>query len=79
VREDGLRHSVRIGEAIDFEIEDIVRFGVETGVPARLVSVFHPTGSEFNAAEARRSNINAFGIQYEAKMGLSESDFSWAA
>ena len=33
--DDGLRHSVRIGDAIDFEIEDIVPFGVETGEPAR--------------------------------------------
>ena len=31
VVEDGLRHSVRIGDAIDFEVEDIVPFGVETG------------------------------------------------
>ena len=36
VREDGLRHSVRIGDAIDFEIEDVVPFGVESGEPARL-------------------------------------------
>ena len=27
---DGVRHSVRVGDAIDFEIEDIVPFGVET-------------------------------------------------
>src|SRR5436190_4821969 len=33
VREEGLRHSVRIGEAVDFEIEDIVSFGVESGQP----------------------------------------------
>src|SRR6266702_1514765 len=31
VREDGLKHSVRIGDAVDFEIEDIVSFGVESG------------------------------------------------
>src|SRR6188472_750203 len=30
---DGLRHSVRIGDAVDFEIEDIVPFGIETGQP----------------------------------------------
>ena len=29
--DDGLRHSVRVGDVIDFEIEDIVPFGVETG------------------------------------------------
>ena len=76
--EDGLRHSVRIGDAIDFEIEDIVPFGIETGEPVRLVGVFHPVASEFAAAEAKRSKINAFGIQYEGKSGLSQSEFSWA-
>ena len=35
VTEDGLRHSVRIGDAIDFEVEDVVPFGVENGEPAR--------------------------------------------
>src|SRR6187549_2094274 len=29
VIDDGLRHSVRVGDVIDFEIEDIVPFGVE--------------------------------------------------
>ena len=42
VREDGLRHSVRIGDAVDFEIEDVVPFGVETGEPVRIVGMFHP-------------------------------------
>jgi hypothetical protein len=77
--EDGLRHSVKIGDAIDFEIEDIVPFGVETGQPVRLVGVFHPASSEFNAAEAKRSSISAFGIQYEGKTGISASQFAWAA
>ena len=44
VREDGLRHSVRIGDAVEFEIEDVVPFGVETGEPARLTGIFHPAG-----------------------------------
>jgi hypothetical protein len=79
VVEEGLRHSVKIGDAIDFEIEDIVPFGIETGEPVRLVGVFHPVASEFTAAEAKRSNINAFGIQYEGRTGLSQSHFSWAA
>jgi hypothetical protein len=79
VVEDGLTHSVKIGDAIDFEIEDIVPFGVETGQPVRLVGVFHPAASEFNAAEAKRSKINAFGIEYEGKTGISASEFAWAA
>ena len=77
--DDGLRHSVRIGEAIDFEIEDIVPFGIETGEPVRLVGMFHPVASEFNAAEATRSKISAFGIEYEGKTGISTAEFSWAA
>jgi hypothetical protein len=28
-------------------------------------------------AEARRSRINAFGIQYQGKTGLSTSEFVW--
>jgi hypothetical protein len=79
VEDDGLRHSVRVGDAIDFEIEDIVPFGVETGEPVRFNGMFHPVGSDLTMAEAKRSRINAFGIQYEAKTGLSKSDFSWAA
>jgi hypothetical protein len=76
---DGLRHSVRVGDAIDFEIEDIVPFGVETGEPIRFDGMFHPVGSDLTMAEAKRSQISAFGIEYEGKTGLSKSEFSWAA
>src|SRR5262249_18996198 len=79
VQEDGLRHSVRIGDAVDFEIEDVVPFGVETGEPARIAGIFHPAGSEFRAAEAKRATISAFGIEYEGKSALSASQFSSAA
>jgi hypothetical protein len=79
VREEGLRHSVKIGDAIDFEIEDVVPFGVESGEPARLVGIFHPAGSELTISKATRSHINAFGIEYEGKAGFSSSQFSRAA
>jgi hypothetical protein len=79
VVDDGLRHSVRVGDAIDFEIEDIVPFGVETGEPVRFSGMFHPVGSNLTMAEAKRSRIHAFGIEYEGKTGLSTSEFSWAA
>ena len=78
VVEEGLSHSVRIGEAIDFEVEDIVPFGIESGEPVRLTGVFHPVASELTAAEATRSKISAFGIEFEGRTGLS-SAFSWAA
>lgn len=76
---DGLRHSVHVSGGIDFEIEDIVPFGVETGEPVRFSGMFHPVASDLTMAEARRSRIDAFGIAYEGKTGVSHSDFSWAA
>jgi len=79
VQDDGVRHSVRIGDAIDFEIEDVVPFGVEDGRPVRFDGMFHPVASDLTMAEAKRSQIDAFGIQYEGKTGLSKSGFSWAA
>jgi hypothetical protein len=79
VREEGLVHSVKIGDAVDFEIEDVVPFGVESGEPARLTGIFHPAGSELTIAKATRSNISAFGVEYEGKSGFSSSSFTWAA
>jgi hypothetical protein len=79
VQHDGVRHSVRIGDAIDFEIEDIVPFGVETGQPVKFDGMFHPVASDLTMAEAKRTRISAFGIEYEGKTGLSTSEFSWAA
>ena len=77
--DEGLRHGVKVGDAIDFEIEDIVPFGVETGQPVRYNGIFHPVGSDLTIARATRSRINAFGIEYEGKSGLSTSHFAWAA
>jgi hypothetical protein len=79
VSEQGLMHSVKIGDAVDFEIEDVVPFGVESGEPARLVGIFHPAGPELTVAHARRSSISAFGITYEGKAAFSRSEFAWAA
>lgn len=79
VHEEGLRHSIRIGDAVDFEIEDIVPFGVETGEPARLVGIFHPAGPDLTVAKATRSRIDAFGIEYTGRAAFSRSEFVWSA
>ena len=79
VEENGHDHSVRIGDMVDLEIEDVVPFGVESGEPAKITGIFHPAGSELTISRATRSNINAFGISYEAKAGFSTSEFAWAA
>jgi hypothetical protein len=79
LEDDGLLHSVRVDDVIDFQIQDIVPFGVETGEPVKFSGMFHPAGSDLTMAEAKRSKISAFGIEYEGKTGLSTSNFSWAA
>jgi len=79
VREEGLRHSIRIGDAIDFEIEDVVPFGSTTDEPARLEGIFHPAGRELTIAHATRSQIDAFGISYDGNAAFSRSRFAWQA
>ena len=79
IDDDGLTHTVKVGDSIEFEVQDIVPFGVETGQPVRFDGMFHPVGGDLTMAEAKRSRINAFGISYEGKTALSKSDFTWAA
>jgi hypothetical protein len=77
--DDGLRHSVRVGDAIQFEIQDVVPFGKENGEPVKFQGMFHPVAPDLTMAEATSSRINAFGIAYEGKSGLSYANFSWVA
>jgi hypothetical protein len=76
---DGVRHSVKVGDAVDLEVEDIVPFGVESGEPAKITGIFHPAGPELTIAHATRSNVDAFGLHFDTKAGFSTSRFSWAA
>ena len=79
VRDDGLQHSVRIGDTTSFEVEDVVPFGVETGEPARVTGIFHPAASEFVVAKAKSADISLFGIEYQGKSAVTTAQFSWAA
>ena len=57
VVDDGLSHSVKIGDLIDFEIEDIVPFGIETDSPfgSRACSTRSHRSSRPPRPSARRS------------------------
>ncbi len=59
--------------------QHLVPFGVETGEPVRFNGMFHPVGSDLTMAEATRSRIKGFAIEFEGRTGLSKSEFSWAA
>jgi hypothetical protein len=74
------RHSVKAGDAVEIEVEDLVPFGIETGEPARLEGIFHPVTRVFTIAQAKRSKISAFGIEasHESKSAFS-TRFSWSA
>ena len=79
VREDGLTHSVKIGDAVDFEIEDVVPFGVESGEPARLTGIFHPAGSELTIAQRDAVEHQRVRHRVRGQGGVLASHFSWAA
>lgn len=74
--EDGPRHSVRIGDLADVEVEDFVPAGADE--PTRLTGVPHPVSSTLTAARATRSKVHAFGIELDAvgKNGHA-APFSW--
>jgi hypothetical protein len=75
--DDGARHSVRIGDLADVEVEDFVPEGASD--PTRLVGVPHPVSSTLTAARATRSKVRAFGIELDA-IGRNghASPFSWS-
>jgi hypothetical protein len=77
--EDGV-HSVKAGDAVDIEVEDIVPFGSQSGEAATLVNIFHPANSELRISKAKRASVKVFGLDLsqEGKSGFS-TNFSWAA
>ena len=76
--EDGRVHALKIGDAVDIEVEDLVSWGSESDEPVELAHIFHPAGSTLTISEARRAKVDAFGIAYEGRGGFSKSDFAWA-
>ena len=79
IDDDGLRHPCASATRSTSRSRTSCRSACETGEPVRFAGMFHPVASDLTMAEAKRSRINAFGIPYEGKTGLSTSDFSWAA
>jgi len=78
--DDGRRHRVRIGDAVDIEIEDFVPPGNPGGPVSMLTGMFHPANSTLTIASATASRVDAFGLHFDntGKNGHS-APFSWAA
>ena len=78
--DDGRRHSIKIGDLVDIEIEDFVSPMNPGGEVERLTGIFHPANSTLTIAKANRSHVEAFGLSFanEGKNGHS-APFSWAS
>lgn len=78
--DDGRRHSLKVGEMMDIEIEDFVPPSNPNGEVEHLTGMFHPASSTLTIAKATRSQVQAFGLSFSnvGKNGHS-APFSWAA
>jgi hypothetical protein len=79
-QDEGRRHRIKIGSAVDIEIEDFVPPQSTTGEVSKLTGLFHPANSTLTIAKAARARVKAFGLEFsnDGKNGHS-APFSWAA
>jgi hypothetical protein len=77
--DQGRRHSVRVGEAIQIEVEDFVSRLDTTGEGVKVSGVGFPADT-LAAGTATTSRVNVFGLQWsnEGKNSFS-APFSWSA
>ena len=77
--DDGRRHRVRVGEAIDVEIEDLVSPFDPDGPLPKLTETKHPANSDLTPARTLSARVQGLGIDYSAdgKSGFS-TPFSWS-
>src|SRR5215218_8023263 len=77
--DDGLRHRVRVGDAIDVEIEDLVSPVDPDGPLPKLTQTRHPANSDLTPARSLSARVQGLGIDFsgEGKSGIS-TRFSWA-
>jgi hypothetical protein len=75
---DGLHHRVKVGDAIDVEIEDLVSPFDPDGPLPKLTETKHPANSEFTPGRTLSARVRGFGIDFsgEGKSALS-TPFSW--
>jgi hypothetical protein len=77
--DDGLRHRVKVGDAIDVEIEDLVSPFDPDGPLPKLTETKHPANSDLTPARTLSARVQGLGIDYSAdgKSGFS-TPFSWS-
>jgi hypothetical protein len=77
-KDDGLRHTVRIGKDVAIDVEDYVAEGLSE--PTRLENVFHPSNTTITVARPTSSRIKAFGMEFKnAEKSAFSAPFRWSA
>jgi hypothetical protein len=78
--DDSRRHSVKVGDLTDIEVEDLVAPGNPAGELKRSTRMFPPANSTLTIATATQSRVEALGLSssHEGKNGYSGS-VSWTA
>jgi hypothetical protein len=76
--DDGRRHRVKMGDAVEIEIEDFVPPQTPEGEVSKLTGMFHPANSTLTIAKATTAEVRAFGLVFSnvGKNGHS-APFSW--
>jgi hypothetical protein len=76
---EGRRHRVKIGEAVEMEVGDVVSAFDPDGPAPKLTGVHHPANATLTVARGVESRIAAFGyeIALRGTSGFS-APFSWA-
>jgi hypothetical protein len=77
--DEGRRHRVTVGQAVDVDIEDVVSpFDPEGPLP-KLTETKHPANSDLTPARALSARVRGLGIEYSAdgQSGFS-TPFSWS-
>jgi len=77
--DDGLRHRVKVGDAIEVEIEDLRSPFDPDGPLPKLTETKHPANPDLTPARTLSARIRGMGVDYsaEGKSGFS-TPFSWA-
>jgi hypothetical protein len=77
--DDGLRHRVKVGDAIDVEIEDIRSPFDPDGPLPKLTETKHLPSSDLTPARTLSARVRGLGVDYsaEGQSGFSTT-FSWA-
>ena len=79
--DDGRRHSLKVGDLIDIEIEDFVPPQLlPDGDVEMITGAFHPANSTLTVAKATGRRVSVFGLDFanDGKNGHS-APFSWSA